>query len=136
MADIGIGDIVRDFKGDHFKILAFGHHTKRIGKQVVYQLLKPPYTTLIQDYEDFMSISLKETQKWKFEVLTQAELLALGRENALKEEGVISGQVSFNDIAGTSPRNFDDGNGSEEERKNSYFISDEDWNRIINEDYD
>lgn len=122
IADIGIGDIVRDFRGDHFKILAFGYHTKRTGKQVVYQLLKPPYTTLIQDYEDFFcEAPLGASQKWKFEVLTQVELLTLGRENALKEEGIISGQVSFNDVADASPHNFDDDNGNEEEEKKFLF---------------
>lgn len=36
MADIGVGDIVRHFKGRYYKILGFGAHTETGEKEVIY----------------------------------------------------------------------------------------------------
>lgn len=36
IADIGIGDVVRHFKGKYYKIIGFGEHTETGEKEVIY----------------------------------------------------------------------------------------------------
>ena len=96
IADIGIGDVVRHFKGKYYKIIAFGQHSETGEKEVIYQALYPPFGTWVRPYNMFMGEVDHNKypdvkQKYRFEVMTTKDLIMLSAEEDLKQQGVISG---------------------------------------------
>ena len=81
IADIGVSDVVRHFKGNLYQIIAFGQQSKTGEKEVIYQALFPPFSVWVRPFDNFMAEVDHEKypevkQKYKFEVLTKAELFA------------------------------------------------------------
>ena len=91
IADIGIGDVVRHFKGNLYKIIAFGQHSETGEKEVVYQALYPPFDTWVRSFDNFMSeIDHEkypdEKQKYRFEVMTTSDLAKMTAEDRFKNK--------------------------------------------------
>ena len=94
VADIGIGDVVRHFKGKLYKIIAFGRHSETGEKEVVYQALYPPFDTWVRPFDNFMSEIDHEKQKYRFEVMTTSDLIEVAAEDRLKSEmGKVDGTL-------------------------------------------
>lgn len=84
IADIGVGDVVKDTSGQYYKILDFCINVENGREGVVYQSLSPPYKVLMMPINMFMGIaSIGASQKYRFEVVTEKELLMLASEERL-----------------------------------------------------
>ena len=76
IADIGIGDVVRHFKGRCYRIIGFGKHTETGEEEVIYEALYPPFGIWVMPKDSFLSLAPEgQRQKYRFEVMTTADLI-------------------------------------------------------------
>ena len=81
IADIGIGDVVRHFKGKYYRIIGFGKHTETGEEEVIYEALYPPFGIWVRPKDSFLSLAPEgQRQKHRFEVMTATDLIVAQAE--------------------------------------------------------